>query len=96
VTQPKLKEASAEKTPRVESVSLSDLHPTRRGKHFELMREVLKGLAELSKDSALKVPLGMKTAKELRSAVVRAAATQHMEISSRSDDENLYVWKRHP
>jgi hypothetical protein len=80
--------------PRVQSVPLSSLLRSRRGKHFDLMQEVLKGLAALPEESALKVPLGTKSAKDLRSAVVRAAASKHIEIASRSDDKNLYIWKK--
>jgi hypothetical protein len=79
---------------RVETVQLSGLERTRRGKHFDLMQQVLKGLADLASESALKIPLGGKSAKDLRSAVIRAAAKQHMEIASSSDDKNLYVWKK--
>jgi hypothetical protein len=58
------------------------------------MQQILKELIELSSDTALKVPLGDFSAKDLRSAVFRAAASQNVEISSTSDDYYLYVWKR--
>jgi hypothetical protein len=58
------------------------------------MKQVLKELAELPNESALKVPLGNYSAKDLRSAVTRAAGSQKIRISSTSDRENLYVWKR--
>ena len=80
----------------MEVVSLPDLHRPRRGKHFQLMQEVLQGLAGLPQDSALKVSLGTHTAKDLRSAVARAAFSKHIDIASRSDDKNLYVWKKTP
>lgn len=79
----------------VEKVPLSSLRPRRRGKHHELMQQVLKELNELSSDSAVKVPLRHRSAKDIRSAVFRAAASQNLEISSTSDDNNLYVWKKH-
>ena len=80
----------------VEKVPLSSLRSGRRGKHHELMQQVLRELTELSSDSALKVPLGDFSAKDIRSAVFRAAASQNIEISSTSDDNNLYVWRRRP
>ena len=80
---------------RVERVPLASLKPRRRGKHYELLQQVLKELAELPAESALKVPLGNYSAKDLRSAVSRAAASQNIKISSTSDRENLYMWK-HP
>jgi hypothetical protein len=81
--------------PRVESVPLASLERKRRSKHRELMQQVLKELGRLSSESALKVPLGNNSAKDLRSAVVRAVSSQNIEISSTSDGENLYVWKKH-
>ena len=80
--------------PKVERVPLSTLKPRRRGKHFELMQQILKELADLPIESALKVPLGSRSAKDLRSAVARAASSEKIEISSTSDDDSLYVWKR--
>jgi len=58
------------------------------------MQQVLKELAELPGDAALKVPLGTHSAKDLRSAVARAASAQKIRIVSTSDTDNLYVWKR--
>lgn len=82
------------RTPSIESIPLSSLKRKRRGKHFELMQQVLEGLAELPSEFALKVPLGDNSAKDLRSAVVRAAVSQNVLIASSSDDSNLYVWKK--
>jgi hypothetical protein len=78
----------------VERVPLSSLRRGRKGKHFELMQQVVSELAELNEESALKVPLGSLSVKDLRSAVARAASAQKIKISSTSDSENLYVWKR--
>jgi hypothetical protein len=80
--------------PEVERVFLSGLRQRRHGKHHELMQRVLNELTDLSSDTALKVPLGDISAKDLRSAVFRAAASNCLKISSVSDDDNLYVWKR--
>jgi hypothetical protein len=84
----------SQEEPEIEKVPLSSLRSRRRGKHHELMQQVLKGLTELSSDSALKVPLGDFSAKDIRSAVFRAAASRNLEISSTSDDNNLFIWKR--
>jgi hypothetical protein len=81
-------------TPAVEIVPLSTLKRQRRGKHRRLMEQVVKGLNGLSSKSALKVPLGRYSAKDLRSAVVRAASSQRIRIASASDGEHLYVWKK--
>jgi hypothetical protein len=78
----------------VEQVPLSSFKRRRRGKHFQLMEEVLKELAKLASESAVKIPLGNYSAKDLRSAVARAAAGQSIAIASASDQNNLYVWKK--
>jgi hypothetical protein len=84
----------AQGRPAVEKVPLSSLRRVRQGKHYLLMQQVLEGLAELSNESALKVPLGSFSAKDLRSAVSRAASSHNIRISSTSDRDNLYIWKR--
>lgn len=84
----------AHEASRVERVPLSSLVRRRRGKHYELIKQVLKELGELPNESALKVPLGNHSAKDIRSAVSRGASSQKIKISSTSDRENLYVWKR--
>lgn len=94
VERKKSKKGQMDQEKRVDSVPLSGLQHTRRGKHFELMQEVLEGLAKLSGESALRVPLGTNSAKDLRSAVVRAAHSLSIRIASSSDDKNLYVWKK--
>lgn len=80
--------------PKIERVPLSTLRSRRRGKHYDLMQQVLKELADLPRESALKVPLGNYSAKDLRSAVSRAAASTNIKISTTSDRDHLYVWKR--
>jgi hypothetical protein len=88
------KKPTPREEPTVQSVPLSGLPRTRRGKHFALMQHVLQGLAALPKQSALKVHLGENSAKDIRSAVVRAARARNIEITTRSDENHLYVWKK--
>jgi hypothetical protein len=78
----------------VEKVPLSSLRRKRRSKHHELMQQILTELIALPSESALKVPLGKASAKDLRSAVVRAASSKSIDISSTSDGSHLYVWKK--
>jgi hypothetical protein len=88
------KKSGKSQNPEIERVQRSTLKPKRRGKHHSLMEQILKELTVLSGDTALKVPLGDYSAKDLRSAVVRAASSRNLQISSISDEVNLYVWKR--
>jgi hypothetical protein len=88
------KKSGKSQKPEIERVQLSSLKPRRRGKHHSLMEQILKELIGLSGDIAVKVPLGDYSAKDLRSAVFRAAASRNLQISSSSDAVNLYVWNR--
>jgi hypothetical protein len=60
------------------------------------MQQVLKELIGLSTDSAVKVPLGVYSAKELRAAVVRVASSHNIQISSISNENSLFVWTKQP
>lgn len=84
------------KLPKVESVPLSDLKRARHSRHYELMQEVLKRLEKLTDHSAIKIELVNVPAKTLRSAVFRAASTRHIEITSFSDRNHLYILRKSP
>jgi hypothetical protein len=84
------------KQPNVESVPVSDLKRIRRSRHYELMQKVLKELENLADHSAVKIELINLPAKTLRSAVFRAASTRNLEITSFSDQNHLYVFRKSP
>jgi hypothetical protein len=74
---------------------LADLKPRRCGKHHELVKGILDQLQELPIDSVLKIPRHkLPSLPNVRSAILRATSSREMEISTSSDDENLYVWKK--
>ncbi len=78
-----------------ETMLLADLKPRRCGKHHELVTGILEQLQELPIDSVLKIPRHkLPPLPNVRSAIVRATSSREIEISTSSDDENLYVWKK--
>ena len=77
------------------SVQLTSLGTRRRGKHHDLMGGIMRELKTLKEGSALEIPLsnvdGVEMA-NLRSAVHRAANDVGVNIQTKSDEKNLYVW----
>jgi hypothetical protein len=86
-----------DKPPRYESILLSELRQGRLGKHHELMENILRQLQALPEGEAIKIPLdgvdGLPKA-NLRSAIMRAAGSHEMHVSTYSDSNCLYVWNR--
>jgi hypothetical protein len=78
-------------------VEISDLNRKRRGKHHELVQEILKELKTAPAGSALEIPLadvGGIGLPNLRSAVHRAATGEGLTIETLADEKNFYVWKK--
>ena len=77
------------------SVKVASLGTGRRGKHHDLMGGIIRELKMLKDGSALEIPLsnvdGVEMA-NLRSAVHRAATDVGVNIQTKSDEKNLYVW----
>ncbi len=84
------------KRPNFKTIAQVDLPRGRRGKHFEMLTQVLQDLEQLPSDQAIKIPLAEfpgNTA-DIRSAIARATAKLGIEVTTSSDDEFFYVWKR--
>jgi hypothetical protein len=78
-----------------ESVLQVDIPTGRNGKHKEIVSQLLKDLAQLEQESALKIPLSElpDTKENIRSALNRATRERGMNVATSSDSEYLYVWK---
>ena len=78
-------------------VSAADLDRGRRGKHFDLVQEILRELQQAPVGAALEIPLdnvgGIGLA-NLRSAVHRAATAEELAIETLADATNFYVWRK--
>ena|SRR5215471_21818927 len=77
------------------SVRVTSLGTGRRGKHHDLMKGILRELKLLKEGSALEIPLSNVNGVELanlRSAVHRAATDDGVNIQTKADEKNLYVW----
>jgi len=87
----------SDKQPRYESISLSELRQGRLGKHHELVENILRQLRALPEGQAIKIPLnsvnGLSRA-NLRSAIVRAASSRAIRVSTYSGSGDFYVWSR--
>jgi len=79
-----------------DTIPLSQLRRGRRGKHHDLMNNILEDLEKLPHKSAMKIPLKQLnglTLTNLRSAVHRATSLRNIEIVTSSDVDNLYISK---
>jgi hypothetical protein len=80
-----------------ESISQADVPKGREGKHKKIVEQLLRELGELKPGMAMKVPLDQlpDTKENIRSALSRAANQRRIDIATSSNDENLFVWKKH-
>ena len=78
-----------------QTMSQNDLPNGRKGKHHQLIVQVLEDLEQLSDGRAIRVPLaGFEgTVADIRSAILRATKKKKLKISTSSDDEFFYLWK---
>lgn len=83
-------------TPKYDTVDLDQLRRRRRGKHHELMQDVMKDLEILPKGKAIEIPLasvkGVSLA-NLRAAISRATSAQNLSVKTYSDGKTLFIWK---
>lgn len=80
---------------RFESVLQVDVPKGRDGKHKQITTQLLADIAQLSPQTALKIPLDeLPDSKEnIRSALSRAARQAKVNLATSSNEEFLYVWK---
>jgi len=80
-----------------ESILQVDVPKSRDGKHKQIVERLLRELGELKPGMAMKVPLSeLPDSKEnIRSALTRAANQRQIRIATSSNDDHLFVWKKH-
>ena len=76
------------------SMSQGDVPKGRKGKHHEVVEEILSDLDRLKEGAALKVPLAdlAESKAKVRSALNRATRKARRLVATSSDDTFLYVW----
>jgi lambda repressor-like predicted transcriptional regulator len=84
---------SPNKRKRFSSVPQADVPHGRRGKHKQIIDDILDGLLHLKDGNALKIPLNEIASKEkVRSALNRATRKAEKNIATAADSEFLYIW----
>lgn len=72
----------------------ADVPHSRRGKHNDIVLDVLDDLKRLKSGSAMQIPLdslgGSK--QNVRSAINRATRKAGIDVATASDEEFLYLW----
>src|SRR5581483_1643855 len=71
-----------------------DVPQGRKGKHHEIVGQILSDLDQMRAGSAIKVPLRdlAQSKEKVRSAVNRATRKSGRNVATASDDEFLYIW----
>lgn len=79
------------------TVTVDSLPKGRKSKHHILVAKIMDDLEELPSGSALKIPRNLLNGQKLvniRSALNRATRGLRLDVSTTTDDENFYVWKK--
>jgi hypothetical protein len=77
------------------TISLHDLPFGRKGKHNEIVHQLLDDLERLEEGRAIKVPLSELSSSKanIRSALNRATRKRNLVVATSSDDGYFYIWK---
>jgi hypothetical protein len=76
--------------------AIAGLKKSRRGKHNDVTGKIMDDLRRSEPGFAVTIPLasiGEVSVLNLRSAIVRAAAKEKINVATSSDDKSFYVWK---
>lgn len=76
---------------------ISGLGKSRKGKHHELILKIMEDLRKSQSGFAVTIPLASTdgvSVLNLRSAIVRAASKDKISVTTSSDDEHFFVWRK--
>jgi hypothetical protein len=79
-----------------DSINKAEVPHTRKGKHHDLVDDILQDVKNLTKGAALKVPksaFGEAKLTNVRAALSRASERAGMSLATSSDDDFLYIWR---
>jgi len=80
-----------------ESIDRSAVPHTRKGKHYDIVEQILQEIGDLRSKKALKIPrsaLGAAKLQHVRAALSRASSRENLGLATSSDDEYFYVWRQ--
>lgn len=80
-----------------ESINRSDVPRTRKGKHHDIIEQILKEVPTLRAKKALRIPrsaLGSAKLEHIRAALTRASTRLEVNLATSSDDRYFYVWRQ--
>ena len=84
---------SPNKRKRFVNVPQANVPHGRRGKHRQIVDDILDDLAHLKDGNALKIPLNEIASKEkVRSALNRATRKAKQNVATAADSDFLYIW----
>ena len=77
-------------------IRLADLRQGRQGKHHDIVVPIVEEIATVPDGEALEIPLNAVDIPlaNLRSALVKAAASRGLNVATYSDENTLYVWRK--
>ena len=77
-----------------QSMPQADVPTGRKGKHKEVVSQLLNDISQLEPGRALKVPLAElpDTKENIRSALNRATREKGLKVATSSDSDYFYIW----
>lgn len=80
---------------KLQTMSQADVPKGRKGKHIDVISQLLNEISRLERGKALKVPLSElpDTKENIRSALNRATREKGLNVATSSDSDYWYVWK---
>jgi hypothetical protein len=79
-----------------DEIALNAVPRDRKGKHHELVADILEDLQKLRPNAALRIPrsaLQAAKVEHIRAALTRAATKAGLSLASRVDKDFFYVWR---
>ncbi len=89
-----MKNPTGKKPPHFTTMLQTDVPQGRKGKHNQIVAEILNDLDDLKPGAAMKVPIDglAETMQKVRSALNRATRKGGRKVATASDEKFLYVW----
>ena len=89
-----MKNPTGKKPPHFKTMLQTDVPQGRKGKHNQIVLEILNDLDDLKPGTAMKVPIDglAESMQKVRSALNRATRKGGRKVATASDEKFLYVW----